>query len=439
MITGRYRAFLSYSRAADDRLAPSLQAALQQFSKPWYRFKSLSIFRDQANLSVNPSLWDAITRALDQSDYFILLASPEAAASQWVGREVQYWNSKAGTDSILLVLTDGHLDWDTGRSAFNREKTDALPDVLLDAYSKEPLFLDLRWAKNSEQLSLAHPRYRDAVADIAATLHDKPKDELIGEEIRQHRRTRRLAWSAVTALIALTLFSAGSAWIALEKQQLADERRIEAERQSRVSQAGRLAAESSVLRADEPTDLALSVLLAIESLRRHASPQAERALRAGLKLLPQPLGGFQHYESIYALAFSPDGAFFATAADDDTARIWDTETQQEVVRLQHGAGVNTIAFSPDGGTLLSGSYDVTARLWEVPSGREILRQTHASSVYAVAFHPDGTAVASGDNTGNVKIWGLSSGDEGARMLHADDVAAVRSGWAVIRHRHGAKC
>src|SRR5262245_5926485 len=39
-----YKAFMSYSHAADGRLAPTLQSALHRFAKPWYRLRALSIF-----------------------------------------------------------------------------------------------------------------------------------------------------------------------------------------------------------------------------------------------------------------------------------------------------------------------------------------------------------------------------------------------------------
>ena len=42
-----YRAFISYSHAADGKLAPTLQAALQSFAKPWYRLRSIRVFRDK--------------------------------------------------------------------------------------------------------------------------------------------------------------------------------------------------------------------------------------------------------------------------------------------------------------------------------------------------------------------------------------------------------
>ena len=89
-----YNAFISYSHAADDRLAPALQSGLHRFARPWYKLRALHVFRDKTNLTVNPHLWSDITRALDQPEWFILLASPQAAASKWVAREVDYWLSR---------------------------------------------------------------------------------------------------------------------------------------------------------------------------------------------------------------------------------------------------------------------------------------------------------------------------------------------------------
>ena len=81
----RYDAFISYSHAADGQLAPALQGALHRFAKPWHRRRALHVFRDQTSLGLTPELWPEIERALAASRYFLLLASPKAAASHWVG------------------------------------------------------------------------------------------------------------------------------------------------------------------------------------------------------------------------------------------------------------------------------------------------------------------------------------------------------------------
>src|ERR1700681_1102235 len=112
-----YNAFISYSHTADGPLAAALQSSLHSFAKPWYKLRALHIFRDQTNLAVNPALWSSIRDALDQSS-FILLASPEAAASPWVAKEAEYWIGKNGPSHVLIVLTGGTLKWDHSVACF---------------------------------------------------------------------------------------------------------------------------------------------------------------------------------------------------------------------------------------------------------------------------------------------------------------------------------
>ena len=87
---GDLNAFMSYSHAADGMLAPALQSALHRFAKPWYR-PGRSISSATRPLAVTPKPRGAIQAALDQSTFFILLASPESAASIWVQQEIEYW------------------------------------------------------------------------------------------------------------------------------------------------------------------------------------------------------------------------------------------------------------------------------------------------------------------------------------------------------------
>src|SRR3954454_3091972 len=106
-----FDAFISYSQAADGLFAPRLQDGIERFAKPWYRRRALHVFRDETGLSVNPGLWSSIATAIDDSKYFVLLASPEAAQSDWVNREVEHWVGQNGPHRMLCVLTDGDWIW----------------------------------------------------------------------------------------------------------------------------------------------------------------------------------------------------------------------------------------------------------------------------------------------------------------------------------------
>src|SRR4029453_19272850 len=102
----KYDAFISYSHITDSQLAPSLQTVLQRLAKPWYSLRAMRVYRDETDLSVHPEGWPAIRQALDDSEYFILLASPRAAHSKWVKREVRHWISADPVDAVLVKDLD---------------------------------------------------------------------------------------------------------------------------------------------------------------------------------------------------------------------------------------------------------------------------------------------------------------------------------------------
>ena len=79
-----------------------------------------------------------------------------------------------------------------------------------------------------------------------------------------------------------------------------------------------------------------------------------------------------HGDSVYSVAFSPNGKTIASASHDRTIRLWDVNTGHLIRALEgHGSFVHAVAFSPDGNQIASGSYDETLGLWDVSSGRRI--------------------------------------------------------------------
>jgi WD40 repeat protein len=257
--------FISYSHAADGRLAPAVQRGLHSLARPWHRRRALWIFRDQTGLAVTPSLWSAIQNAMNSSEYFVLMASPEAAQSPWVDKEIRHWVATKSPDRILPIVTDGEWRWDAARSDFSEDST-AVPDSLRGVFAEEPLYLDLRWARADGHLSLRHSRFRDAIAQLAAPMHGVSKDDLEGEDVRQHRRARRLWSVAVAGLAALTLVATMTGVLAVRNADQANASAAEAHRQQKR------AAEQEI-NADRSADEA-NVQLA------NAREQQERAKRA---------------------------------------------------------------------------------------------------------------------------------------------------------------
>src|SRR6202035_1625294 len=111
-----YDAFISYSHARDKPIAARLQSTIQKLGKPpWYRRRALRLFRDDTSLSATPHLWPMIEQTLGQSRFLILFASPEAAASPWVNKEVAYWLDHKSEYTLLIAVTSGDLAWDNTR------------------------------------------------------------------------------------------------------------------------------------------------------------------------------------------------------------------------------------------------------------------------------------------------------------------------------------
>src|SRR6267143_2114795 len=143
----KYQAFVSYSHDSDERLAAALQSSLSRFAKPWYRLRTMRIFRDKSSLSANPALWHSIEQALRESEYFLLLACPSSAKSRWVQQEIQWWLRNRSVEKLLISLTDGVILWDVQARDFDWGKTTAIPSCLKDAFPAEPLYADFRAAK----------------------------------------------------------------------------------------------------------------------------------------------------------------------------------------------------------------------------------------------------------------------------------------------------
>ncbi len=126
----------------------------------------------------------------------------------------------------------------------------------------------------------------------------------------------------------------------------------------------------------------------------------------------------EHLDTVFAIAFSPDGKTLLTASDDATARVWQASSGMALHTMLHLREVRAAAFSPNGESVLTGGWDRTARLWDVTLPTTI---EHQDVVSAVAFSPDGKTVLTGsrENRGKMgRVDGQSGGTGAAtRMGH----------------------
>ena len=424
--SSKYSAFISYSRAADGKLAPALQRGLQRFAKPWYRLRALRLFRDDASLSANPDLWGSIEQALDDSEFLILLASPEAAQSKWVAEEARWWLEHKGTGQLLIVLSDGELAW--GQGGLDEEHTNALPEPLRGVFAEEPRYVDVRWAREEEQLRDRDARFRNVLADLAAPLHGRSKDDMLGEDVRQHRRALTAAWTAGITVAALGVAAAVLAVLAVAA-------RNDARTQARVALTRALAAQSGAELVTRPQ---VSALLALESFRLVADDGPERAFDArnvmlqNLERSPRTNAVLNTGVSVSNVAFTPDGRTLAAAGVRDTVQLWDAVRHVRLGRPLKTGEVFTFMFLKDGKTLaavIPRESDYALTLWDVAHGTRIGKPRHiASNLAQVAFSADGEALAAVED-GKATVWSTRRKAPSARPFRVvgDSALAVSNG------------
>jgi WD40 repeat protein len=405
-----YDAFISYSHALDGELARELQIGLQSFAKPWYRMRALRVFRDTTSLSANPGLWSSIETALASSKWLVLMASPEAARSKWVNREVAWWLEHKSPQRLLVVLTEGEFAW--AEDAQDGEGASAaLPPTLRGAFVEEPRWVDLRWLHDVDQVAQTNPRLRECAADIAAAVREVPKDELVGEHIRQHRHAMRLARGGVTALVVLLIAAIVGGVLAIIRGNQAVAAQHTAIARGMVAQAERI--------RDQDPRGALQLGVAAEQF--DTGPQAHASLLQTLESTPHFRTISGHTNTVWGVAFAPDGRTLATTSADRTVRLWDLSNRDQPRQLGAPLTASTnaiwgVAFAPDGRTLATGSADRTVRLWDV-SNRDQPRSLgppltgHTNEVNGVAFAPDGRTLATASDDQTVRLWDVSNRDQ----------------------------
>jgi COMPASS component SWD3 len=73
-----------------------------------------------------------------------------------------------------------------------------------------------------------------------------------------------------------------------------------------------------------------------------------------------------HFNSINAIAFSPDGRTVVSASADGNIKFWNASTGEHIHTLcGHQNSVTCLTFSSDGETIISGSLDKTVKIWGV--------------------------------------------------------------------------
>lgn len=201
-----YRAFISYSHR-DAVFAGRLHRRLEAYRLPprLGAGRRLSpIFKDREELPAAHDLSVQVRAALAVSDSLVILCSPDAAASPWVGREIETFRALHPDRPILAALLRG-------------EPAEAFPPAL-SAGGVEPLAADFRKTGDGERLALLK-----LVAGIAGLGVDQLVQRDAQRRLRGVMAVTAMSLAAMVAMGGMTVF-------ALNARAEADRQRAEAEK-----------------------------------------------------------------------------------------------------------------------------------------------------------------------------------------------------------------
>lgn len=454
----RYRAFISYS-SADRAIGEQFQRAIERYKIPRalrgvdHGFGAVPtrvspLFRDRSDADASVSLAATLRDALAHSDALVVLCSPAAAKSPWVGEEIRTFKALGRGQRIFPVLVDGEpkrFDAATcPQGAFPPAlfaRVDATGAMIAED-GPEPLASDLRTTGDGPQL---------AMLKVVAALSGVPLTLLTERQLEAERRERvivRTVAAVMTTLAVAASIAAVQAWrsAAQARARLADTIEIAARGVDNAVRFGdEYGVPIAVIRklltgASEdfselvgsqaigaPTlELQRGRLLVVFAGLHHAVGDTRRALelaRAGLttiervptaRMLRHPVTWFAPVPSPDAVTAERLGALEAIGvALGETA---DGTTEASAV-FERGRAL----------AARSGRTDFVARFWSL-TGEQ--RYGSGDAVGALAAHDSAIRVLSSDPADTVKLavdLALARSDRGEMLLelerHQDAVAA----------------
>jgi len=403
----KFKGFISYSHANTTE-AKWLHRALDTYRIPRELVGKVSeygqvqrnlgrFYRDEDEISGRADLGAAIRGALEESQTMVVICSPQAAASQWVDREIEEFKRLDRQLRIVPVIVDGIP---------NDPDNECFPGNLLRVADSDGRMTDDTIEPAGVDLGkLGKAR---TIAKVVAGITGLEFDELWRREKRRIAQ-RRLVSAMVTSLVgvlilSLMLFFVGASGRA-DSTVLAAEARIQSERghHDRALRLALIAARPTYFVRPAPEAGAVLAGVAQESLlemefRDHAGP-------------------------VRVLSFSPDGELLATAGLDGQPRIWNAETGHLLHVLEDNSypmeipvdvsdNLRTcespvdIQFSPLGDSVATAGPDNRLRLWSIPSGTLIASRVVGAetNLSHLDFTSQGDVVAAAGSDGWVGLW-----------------------------------
>src|SRR5919199_577109 len=411
--------FISYSRVDSD-LARKLNNELQlQGKTTWF---------DQESIASGSDFAREIERGIQSSDNFLFILSPQSVNSPYCAMEVEYAASLNKRFVTLLHRSVNSaelhpelakvqwIDFNQNSGDFNANFNQLVRTLDTD---REHLQNHTKWSQRAlewqqknqtkdlllrgSELAIAEVWLKDIQSQKKQPVATELQKAYIAKSSAEKRKNKILLLTGALSIVTVVTI-ATTHWI------------IETKKQTKIAElkenAGRV---QTLLDADPVEALILAIkatgegAAASPEVRRETFAQVQSSLRDATGDARERNLLTANAEGVASLALSRDGKILASAGEDGTIRLWDTDGYpigQPMDPLPNGLtpALHSVAWSPDGKTLVSGDDKGTIRLWDI-SGKLIKGfKGHEGEVWSIRFSPDGLTIVSSGAAGTIGLW-----------------------------------
>lgn len=330
-----YSAFISYRHLpADIEAAKAVQRALETYRIPGDIRKKTGVkklnrcFRDQDELPLADDLGASIEKALQESEWLIVICSPDLPGSTWCLREIDYFINLGRKDHIIPVLISGEPKDSYPPQITHEEADEASREV-------EPLAADVR---GNLKKQLKTEKLRIIARMLNLNFNDLKK--------REKEQALRRGLALVSCVLAVVL---GFAIYALYQNRLLTE-----ERNATARNATELLIEKSI-RATKDGDRTDGLAYAVQAYdgSRIFDTEYDASITAAIETAIYPeicsqIGKLKDNGIVHGSAMlSNDGKLVTFRQSDNSLPVYNTVTGEKLYSIRNFGRYWASAFSPD--------------------------------------------------------------------------------------------